>query len=51
MVIFCLFVTSKYHIRFNEERKFPEKLDEENTKSKDIPEFFLDREKESEEKK
>ena len=35
----------------NEERKFPEKLDEENTKSKDIPEFFLDREKESEEKK
>jgi signal peptidase len=35
----------------NEERKFPEKLDEENTKSKDIPEFFLDREKESEENK
>ena len=24
MVIFCLFVTSKYHIRFNEERKFHE---------------------------
>ena len=35
----------------NEERKFSEKLDEENSKSKDIPEFFLDKEKESEEKK
>jgi len=35
----------------NEEKKFSEKLGEENTKSKDIPEFFLDKEKESEEKK
>ena len=35
----------------NEERKFSKKLDEENSKSKDIPEFFLDKEKESEEKK
>ena len=33
-----------------EERKFSKKLDEENSKSKDIPEFFLDKEKKSEEK-
>ena len=32
-------------------RKFSDKLDEENTKSKDVPEFFLDKEKESKEKK
>jgi len=32
-------------------RKFSDKLDEENTKSGDIPEFFLDKEKESEENK
>ena len=37
---------------FNDgERKFSEKLSEENTKSEDVPEFFLDREEESEEKK
>ena len=37
---------------FNDgERKFSEKLGEENTKSEDVPEFFLDREEESEEKK
>ena len=35
----------------NEEKKFSEKLGEENIKSKDIPEFFLDKEKESKEKK
>lgn len=35
----------------NEEKKFSEKLGEENTKPKDIPEFFLDKEKESKEKK
>ena len=35
----------------SEEKKFSEKLDEENIKSKDIPEFFLDKEKESKEKK
>jgi len=35
----------------NEERRFSEKSGEENTKSEDIPEFFLDKEKESEEKK
>ena len=35
----------------NEERKFSEKSGEENTKSEGIPEFFLDKEKESEEKK
>ena len=35
----------------NEVREFSDKLDEENSKSKDIPEFFLDKEKESEEKK
>ena len=35
----------------NEEKKISEKLDEENIKSKDIPEFFLDKEKESKEKK
>ena len=34
-----------------QEKKPTEKLDEENTKSEGIPEFFLDREKESEEKK
>ena len=34
----------------NEEKKFSEKLGEENIKLKDIPEFFLDKEKESEEK-
>jgi len=34
-----------------EEKKPADKLDEENTKSEGIPEFFLDREKESEEKK
>ena len=32
-------------------RKFSDKLDEENTKSESVPEFFLDKEKESEEKK
>ena len=35
----------------NEEKKFSEKLGEENIKSKDIPEFFLDKEKESKEEK
>jgi len=35
----------------NEERRFSEKSGEENTKSENIPEFFLDKEKESEEKK
>ena len=35
----------------NEERKFSEKPGEENTKSEGVPEFFLDKEKESEEKK
>ncbi len=35
----------------NEEKKISEKLGEENIKSKDIPEFFLDKEKESKEKK
>jgi len=35
----------------NKVRKFSEKLDEENTKSEGVPEFFLDKEKESEEKK
>ena len=34
-----------------QEKKPTEKLDEENTKSEGIPEFFLDKEKESEEKK
>ena len=34
-----------------EKKKFSEKPDEENTKLKDVPEFFLDKEKESEEKK
>ena len=34
-----------------QEKKPKEKLDEENTKSEDIPEFFLDKEKESEENK
>jgi len=34
-----------------EEKKPTDKLDEENTKSEDVPEFFLDKEKESEEKK
>jgi len=34
-----------------QEKKPTDKLDEENTKSEGIPEFFLDREKESEEKK
>jgi len=34
-----------------QEKKSKEKLDEENTKSEDIPEFFLDKEKESEENK
>ena len=32
-------------------RKFSDKLDEENTKSESVPEFFLDKEKESEENK
>ena len=32
-------------------KKFSEKLGEENIKSKNIPEFFLDKEKESEEEK
>jgi len=37
---------------FNDgERKFSKKLGEENTKSEDVPEFFLDREEESKEKK
>ncbi len=35
----------------NEEKKFSEKLGEENIQSKDIPEFFLDKEKESKEEK
>ena len=35
----------------NEERKFSEKPGEEDTKSEGVPEFFLDKEKESEEKK
>ena len=35
----------------NEKKKISEKPDEENTKLKDVPEFFLDKEKESEEKK
>ena len=35
----------------NEVRKFSDKLDEENTKSEGVPEFFLDKEKESEENK
>ena len=35
----------------NKVRKFSEKLDEENTKSEGVPEFFLDKEKESEEDK
>ena len=35
----------------NEERKFSEKPGEEKTKSEGVPEFFLDKEKESEEKK
>ena len=35
----------------NEERKFSEKPGEENTKSEGVPEFFLDKEKESEENK
>ena len=43
------YVKSKYTV--NEERKFSEKLDKENTKSNDVPEFFLDKEKESEENK
>ena len=34
-----------------QEKKPTEKLVEENTKSEGIPEFFLDKEKESEEKK
>jgi len=34
-----------------EEKKPADKLDEENTKSEGVPEFFLDKEKESEEKK
>jgi len=34
-----------------EEKKSTDKLDEENTKSEDVPEFFLDKEKESEENK
>ena len=34
-----------------QEKKPTDKLDEENTKSEGIPEFFLDKEKESEEKK
>jgi len=35
----------------NEVREFSDKLDEENTKSEGVPEFFLDKEKESEENK
>ena len=35
----------------SEERKFSKKPDEESTVSKDLPEFFLDKDKESEEKK
>ena len=34
-----------------EEKKPTDKLDEENTKSEDVPEFFLDKEKKSEENK
>ena len=34
-----------------QEKESPEKLDDENSKSGDIPEFFLDKEKESEENK
>jgi len=34
-----------------EEKKPTDKLDEENTKSEDVPKFFLDKEKESEENK
>ena len=34
-----------------QEKKPTDKLDEENTKSEDVPEFFLDKEKESEENK
>jgi len=34
-----------------QEKKPTEKLDEENTKSEDVPEFFFDKEKESEENK
>ena len=34
-----------------QEKKPTEKLDEENTKSEGVPEFFLDKEKDSEEKK
>ena len=34
-----------------QEKKLTDKLDEENTKSEGIPEFFLDKEKESEENK
>ena len=34
-----------------QEKKSTDKLDEENTKSEGVPEFFLDKEKESEEKK
>jgi signal peptidase len=34
-----------------QEKKPADKLDEENTKSEDVPEFFLDKEKESEENK
>ena len=34
-----------------QEKKPTDKLDEENTKSEGVPEFFLDKEKESEENK
>ena len=34
-----------------QEKKSTDKLDEENTKSEGVPEFFLDKEKESEENK
>ena len=34
-----------------QEKESTDKLDEENSKSGDIPEFFLDKEKESEENK
>ena len=34
-----------------QEKKPTDKLDEENTKSEGVPEFFLDKEKESEEDK
>ena len=34
-----------------QEKKSADKLDEENTKSEGVPEFFLDKEKESEENK